>query len=46
MQYSNDSIIVKQKILVSFPLGTQDRFGGEIAFGFQGDKVIAQLRKW
>jgi hypothetical protein len=46
MQYSNgsDTLFVKhtqKNIGFSFPLGTQGKFGGEIAFGaFQGDKVI------
>ena len=46
MQYSNgsDTLFVKhtqKNIVFSFPLGTQGKFGGEIAFGaFQGDKVI------
>ena len=46
MQYSNglDTLFVKhtqKDIQFSFPLGTQGKFGGEIAFGaFQEDKVI------
>lgn len=46
MEYSNgsDTLFVKhtqKNIGFNFPLGTQGKFGGEIAFGaFQGDKVI------